>query len=136
MYNSCILYRRKSFACTLNYVHLYVLYSYHVLHRRKNFAYTLINVHPYILYNSCILYTRKCFRLYSHYCVQLYYVLYRRKNSELYVNQAKVSLVLPVTTDTGNKQFLYLIGNFIKEILGFQSVLYLFLVTIFADSDF
>ena len=52
------------------------------------------------------------------------------------MNQAKVSLVLPVTTDTGNKQFLYLIGNFIKEILGFQSVLYLFLVTIFADSDF
>ena len=71
-------------------------------------------------------------RLYSHLCrIYNYDVLYRRKNSELYVNQAKVSLVLPVTTDTGNKQFLYLIGNFIKEILGLQCAS--FLVTNFAS---
>ncbi|XP_023339723.1 fasciclin-1 [Eurytemora carolleeae] len=41
----------------------------------------------------------------------------RRKNSELYVNQAKVSLVLPVTTDTGNKQFLYLIDSVLEPLI-------------------
>jgi hypothetical protein len=34
---------------------------------------------------------------------------------ELYVNQAKVSLVLPVTTTEGKKQFLYLLGNTYKK---------------------
>ena len=31
------------------------------------------------------------------------------------MNQAKVNLVLPVTTDTGNKQYLYLIGNIARQ---------------------
>jgi hypothetical protein len=37
-------------------------------------------------------------------------LLRRRVAGELYVNQAKVSLVLPVTTADGKKQFLYLLG--------------------------
>jgi hypothetical protein len=40
-------------------------------------------------------------------------LLRRRVAGELYVNQAKVSLVLPVTTADGKKQFLYLLGVYI-----------------------
>ena len=41
-------------------------------------------------------------------------VVGRRVAGELYVNQAKVSLVLPVTTTEGKKQFLYLLGKSIE----------------------
>lgn len=152
------MYRKKGFVCTLNYVAslYYVQFmftvgenespqwfpSIHIVRlscniQEEGFLASCMYSHFAASKLCCTLkFMWYCTRgrLNSHLCrIYNYDVLYRRKNSELYVNQAKVSLVLPVTTDTGNKQFLYLIGNFIKEILGLQCAS--FLVTIFASKD-
>jgi len=41
----------------------------------------------------------------------------RKAGGHLYVNQAKVNLVLSVTTDTGNKQYLYLIDSVLEPLI-------------------